>query len=59
MAVVTAHNLSRSHRTVLLLADGEHTILDLARLSSKSVEEITALLADLEVRGLVYYYAAE
>ncbi|PWT78693.1 MAG: hypothetical protein C5B60_00760 [Chloroflexi bacterium] len=59
MAVVTAHNLSRSHRTVLLLADGEHTILDLARLSSKSVDEITVLLADLEVRGLVYYYAAE
>jgi aminopeptidase-like protein len=59
MTVVTAHNLSRSHRTVLLLSDGEHTILDLARLSSKSVEEITALLADLEIRGLVYYYAAE
>jgi Domain of unknown function (DUF4388) len=57
MTVVTAHNLSRSHRTVLLLADGEHTILDLARLSSKSVDEITVLLADLEVRGLVYYYA--
>jgi hypothetical protein len=56
MSVVTAHNLSRSHRTVLLLADGEHTILDLARLSSKSVDEITWLLADLESRGLVYYY---
>ena len=57
MSVVTAHNLSRNHRTVLLLADGEHTILDLARLSSKSVDEITWLLADLESRGLVYYYA--
>ena len=57
MMVVTAYNLSRNHRTVLLLADGEHTILDLARLSSKSVDEITVLLADLEVRGLVYYYA--
>jgi len=59
MSVVTAHNLSRNHRTVLLLADGEHTILDLARLSSKSVDEITGLLADLESRGLVYYYATE
>jgi hypothetical protein len=59
MTVVTAHNLSRNHRTVLLLADGEHTILDLARLSSKSVDEIIALLADLEVRGLVYYYAPD
>ena len=59
MTVVSAYNLSRSHRTVLLLADGEHTILDLARLSSKSVNEVTTLLADLELRGLVYYYAAE
>jgi aminopeptidase-like protein len=57
MSVVTAHNLSRSHRTILLLADGEHTILDLARLSSKSVDEITWLLTDLESRGLVYYYS--
>jgi Domain of unknown function (DUF4388) len=59
MMVVTTYNLSRNHRTVLLLADGEHTILDLARLSSKSVDEITVLLADLESRGLVYYYAVE
>ncbi|MGO8946233.1 MAG: DUF4388 domain-containing protein [Ktedonobacterales bacterium] len=59
MNVVTAHNLSRNHRTVLLLADGEHTILDLARLSSKTVDEITTLLADLELRGLIYYYAVE
>lgn len=56
MQVVTSHNLSRSHRTILLLADGEHTVLDLARLSSKPVDEITALLGDLEERGLVYYY---
>jgi Domain of unknown function (DUF4388) len=59
MAVVTTYNLSRNHRTVLLLADGEHSILDLARLSSKSVDEIAGLLADLESRGLVYYYATE
>jgi hypothetical protein len=59
MTVVSAYNLSRNHRTVLLLADGEHTIQDLARLSSKSVDEITVLLADLEVRGLVYYYATD
>jgi hypothetical protein len=57
MTVVTAHSLSRSHRTILLLADGEHTVLDLARLSSKSVDEVTALLGDLEARGLVYYYS--
>lgn len=56
MQVVTSHNLSRGHRTILLLADGEHTVLDLARLSSKPVDEVTALLGDLEARGLLYYY---
>lgn len=55
IAVVNTYHLSRSHRTVLLLADGEHTVLDLARLSSKPVEEIAALLADMERHGLVYY----
>ncbi len=56
IAVVSAYNLSRNHRTILLLADGEHTVLDLTRLSSKSIDEIVALLADLERLGLVYYY---
>jgi hypothetical protein len=56
ISVVSAYNLSRNHRTILLLADGEHTVLDLARLSSKPVDEIVALLAELERVGLVYYY---
>lgn len=56
MTVVTTHNLSRGHRTLLLLADGEHSVLDLARLSSKSVDEVMALLAELEARSLIYYY---
>ena len=57
MAVVTSYGLSRNHRTILLLADGEHTVLDLVRLSSKTENEVTTLLADLEARGLVYYYS--
>jgi hypothetical protein len=56
IAVVNTYNLSRNHRTILLLADGEHTLFDLARLSSKQVDEVSALLADLERLGLVYYY---
>jgi hypothetical protein len=56
MSVVSSHNLSRSHRTILLLADGSHNVLDVARLASKSVDEITQLLAELEARGLIYYY---
>jgi hypothetical protein len=56
MAVVTTHNLSRSHRTILLLADGSHNVLDLARLASKSVDDVTQMLAELEAHGLIYYY---
>jgi hypothetical protein len=56
MITVTTHNLSRSHRTILLLADGSHNVLDLARLASKSIDEVTQLLAELEARGLIYYY---
>lgn len=56
MSVVTSYGLSRNHRTILLLADGDHTVMDLVRLSSKTVDEVTALLAELEARGLVYYY---
>jgi len=56
MIVVNTHNLSRSHRTILLLADGQHTVLDLARLSSKEVNEVAMLLDELEDIGLVYYY---
>lgn len=56
MTVVTNYNLTRSHRTILLLADGEHSVVDLARLSSKSVEEVIMLLNELETRGLIYYY---
>lgn len=57
MSVVTSYGLSRNHRTILLLADGEHTVLDLVRLSSKTENEVTTLLAELEARGLVYYYS--
>jgi hypothetical protein len=53
--VVTTYNLARSHRTVLLLADGEHTIQDISRLSGKPVEDVVQLLHDLEERRLVIY----
>jgi len=53
--VVTTYNLARSHRTVLLLADGEHTVQDISRLSGKPVEDVVQLLRDLEERRLVNY----
>lgn len=56
LSVVQTYNLSRAHRTVLMLADGEHNVIDLARLSSKQIEEVLTLLRELESQGLVYYY---
>jgi DNA-binding IclR family transcriptional regulator len=56
VAVISAHQLSRSHRAILLLANGEHTLPDLARLSARPVEEVVALVQELEEHGLVYYY---
>ncbi|MGE5334272.1 MAG: DUF4388 domain-containing protein [Nitrososphaerota archaeon] len=52
--IVTTYGLSRGHRTVLLLANGQHTVGDMARLSSKPVEEVLQLLNDLKSFGLIY-----
>lgn len=52
--IVATYGLSRGHRTVLLLANGQHTVLDMARLASKSIEEIHQLLNDLRNFGLIY-----
>jgi hypothetical protein len=38
-----------------MLADGEHNVIDMARLSSKQIEEVQALLSELEGHGLIYY----
>jgi hypothetical protein len=56
LAVVRDYQLSRAHRTLLMLADGEHNVIDMARLSSKQIEEVQALLSELEGHGLIYYY---
>lgn len=47
------YQLSRAHRTLLLLADGEHTVRDLARLVGRSEEEALALFSDLFRLGLI------
>ena len=52
--IVATYGLSRGHRTVLLLANGQHTVLDMARLASKSLEEVYQLLNDLRNFGLIY-----
>lgn len=53
-AIVATYGLSRGHRTVLLLANGQHTVSDMARLSAKSVDEVLQLLSDLKGFGLIY-----
>jgi hypothetical protein len=52
--IVATYGLSRGHRTVLLLANGRHTVSDMARLSSKSVDEVLQLLSELKGFGLIY-----
>jgi uncharacterized protein DUF4388 len=56
-AAVQRFGLSRAHRTLLMLADGDHNVLDIARLSSKQIKEAQTLLAELEGQGLIYYSA--
>ncbi len=45
--------LSRLHRHVFLLLDGQRTAVDVVRLTGRSFYEIQALLADLERLGLI------
>ncbi|HET8908578.1 MAG TPA: DUF4388 domain-containing protein [Ktedonobacterales bacterium] len=52
--LVATYSLSRGHRTVLLLANGQHTVGDMARLSAKSVDEVLQLLSDLKGFGLIF-----
>ena len=51
------YQLSRAHRTLLLLADGEHTVLELARIAGRSEEEALALFADLFRLGLITVFS--
>jgi hypothetical protein len=53
--LAAAYRLSRAHRALLLLADGEHTVSELARLAGRSEEEALTLLAELMRMGLVTF----
>jgi hypothetical protein len=45
--------LSRSHRHLFLLVDGHRTIVELARLTRRPLEEVQRLLHDLENIGVI------
>lgn len=47
------YHLSWAHRALLLLADGEHTVAELARLAGRSEDEVLRLLNDLMRLGLI------
>lgn len=47
-------HLSRAHRQLLLLIDGHRTVAELARLMSKSEQDITNLLQDLEQMSAIH-----
>lgn len=45
--------LSRTHRQLFLLIDGQRTLQELARLTARSLPEVDASLSDLERAGLI------
>ena len=45
--------LTRAHRQLFLLIDGQRSVPDLVRLSARGAEEVRKLLADLERAGLI------
>jgi len=47
------YHLSRLHRHVFFLLDGQRTVVDVVRLTGRSFHEIQSLLAELERLGLI------
>ncbi|HVB74603.1 MAG TPA: hypothetical protein VNE38_13695 [Ktedonobacteraceae bacterium] len=50
---IEQNRLSRSHRQLFLLIDGQRTALELARLAAKNQEDLLELLYDLERIGVI------
>lgn len=53
MSYMERFGLSRLHRHIFLLLDGQRTALDVVRLTGRSFYEIQSLLAELEQLGLI------
>lgn len=52
-AIEKAH-LSRTHRQISLLADGQHTVADIMRVTGRTQSEVYALLRDLERASVLW-----
>lgn len=50
---IEQNRLSRSHRQLFLLIDGQRTTQELARLTAKNEQDLQALLRDLERIGVI------
>ncbi len=50
---IEQNRLSRSHRQLFLLIDGQRTTQELARLSAKNEQDVQAVLRDLERIGVI------
>jgi hypothetical protein len=55
ITVISTYNLTRSHRNMLVLADGDHTVADLSQLSGKPAQEVQELLQELEGLSLIVW----
>jgi Domain of unknown function (DUF4388) len=53
---IEQRGLSRSHRRLFLLIDGQRSVSDLTRLMGKKEKEVSALLHDLERAAIIYIY---
>jgi predicted transcriptional regulator len=49
-------SLSRQHRHLLLLVDGQRTVADMVRLIGRAQNEVQKLLGDLEQAGIIQSY---
>ena len=55
LQLIAQANLSRYHRRLYLLIDGQHSFEELMRLMGKSPEDIQRLLLDLKYIGAILY----
>lgn len=53
LRLLESRGLSRTHRHLLLLTDGQRTITELARLIGRSQDEVRQLMRDLEEASLI------
>lgn len=54
MRLLTQQKVSRIHRQIFLLVDNQRTSQEIARLTSRRLDEVYVLLTDLEQAGLIH-----